>query len=895
MIRLFAIALLLLPLSAHAQGVHAVLSGSGVPASGCTGACGDPIEPDYASLDAALAAVTTGDVGSTVTVGGLRGGTFTVTSSGAAPDDGTIFVPDDALGTPVSGESFPIDASGIEVAFSGAPFDHGSFALRVTASGPDNTLDTLLLAEHLHGNAWSSSRTQLPALDPATGFFREPRSGSSILRTVIDGWTGATDSGTLALEAATPITGTLRLERVWTDTVRAEWFGCRTHADEAYFDNTGCLNWMGVAVRGMNEASPGSVAAITLPETLAPRDTLWYRGTITLPLDVEIVGKGGAVREDTTITVGGEEVTYPHLVLADEATVLKVFPNDSALRASGECPECVGGSYYAYAVDVGSKAPGPKELLASGHVMIQFDEGPGGDIIVTDLWLDGSGEEDAEMDVSQDYFRNNPRWSGFGIQNQNGYNVVDQRGRFTRVGVDDYPATGIITSTDADTTFFHDVLLGKSARNHSLYGLSPIVATGLLNFTGYSWNNAWYDGPIDSLIVDRLVENPFGGACGQSACDDAVFSIRGRDTDTCEQAVLDGWRDACGTFVDYTFVDNRAPDGSIRPHRYLISGGTGPDWQVSNATAVGSFGTASIRGNGNESARYHGHAFGPVRLHIIGNPAGDRPIAPSQVTQRAVYRDYEVVSDDDESDDFVYVTALRVSGRESTAASAFGSPYEMVLDSIGYRDGLPIHVLFPFGGLAIDDGVSPQYASRIYLVNSHIRASNSTYLRGSSGGRIDNFCETMEPCALLDSVQVYIKDTDLVGSACSGSNCTAFMAVARFEGVTNGSGLTSEAEATYTCTGGETSGYVQPGILWAPHAERGQTTLSGDLAGSVSASEWQASDGSALSGTNGYDPRFSFTLSSACSAGETLTVEAAVSRWLDEDGDPVALPGWYAE
>lgn len=847
---------------------------------------------DFPTLAAALAAVTSDDLGRTFTIGGYYadgdggGGTFAVVEDGTLiPNGGTVFAPDAALGEPVEETHAYLTHTTIQL--SRAPVNFGSLTMTLSATDAGGNPWNLAIPEVLmHGSAHQTANFWEPALNHRLGRFKERKAGGWPSSIYLSKQLGSGWSATATFEY-TPIEGSLRLVRITTEngtplestTVWSPlWFGCRPHAASPYFDNGPCLNWTLLAAKHANEAAPGSVTEVRLPDIDGGGELYYYFRSITVPDGVTLSGAAGAEVVSDTDEFGN--VFRPVRPRAD-AVVLKVLPEE----APG-CEHCASVlNHILMRRDYSDPAhlpPDATSLLGNSWTQIQPEDGAltwG----VRDLVLDGNEEGQQAIygapyvnNDRETYLRNAPGYTGIAQSNHGGKMTEGQRLTVERTYITGYSATGLITDIYADTTFLRDVGVGDAYYNHGAYLLSPVDAKNL-SVHGKGWGHVeFYGGRVENLVLERM-------GTGRSTAS-AAFNFRGGDWSTCEAMREDGRTRPCSAIIDGFYAD-------MRGGRRLPFAGIGPEIEIRNGIILDGPPELFVEnGNGHQGARYEGFRMENVALYDTGEGAKDQLISTTTFN-RGAFRNirFEHLA---RSQTSMYGSVARM--RSSNRGDDADAPYETVYARLGSAEQ-PIlsHYL-----LDASYG-SETKATRFFLLDSHHRIGSSTIIKGPSGqGKLHLVCGTTGPesCAKTDMLQLYIKDTEIQfpSDICKYGNCELFFEQARFDNLTDPTtGLASETTKTYTCQGGERSGYVESGLLWTPHPVRGEVSLSGALAAMVTSQEFQTTSGSALTDRNRANPRFAFTLAGPCSAGQQLTVSFKVARWLDENGQPVSVPDWY--
>lgn len=860
---------------------------------------------DFPNLAAALAAITADDLGRSIILGGYHadgdggGGTFEVIEDGSLlPNRGTIFAPEAALGEVIVEERTPPTGSTTALSWGGiAP---GTLSL--TLSGPDaggNPWSITIPDDYMHGASGQRANSWRPAINYVTGRFLVPKEGGTPTKRYLSAHIGSDwQSQVTATYTYRRLESPLRLVRTTTEngniplsetTVWSPlWFGCRPHKDAPYFDNTNCLNWTLLAAKQANEALPGTVTEVRLPDLDGGGELYYYFKSIIVPDGVTLSGAAGAELVEETDEFGN---TYSPVRPREDAVVLKVLPEE----ADG-CEHCAGVLSHILMrrpySDAAHLPPAAYALMGNTWTQIQPDHGAlswG----VRNLVLDGNeaGQQAiySAPYVNQDRetgLRNTPSYSGI-AQSKHGGKLTDgQRLTVDSTYITGYSATGLITDSHADTTKLRVVGVGDAYYNHGSYLIGPIDAENL-SVHGKGWGHVeFYGGLVKNLVLERL-------SSGRNAI--AVFNFRGGDYDTCQDMQDSESDKPCGTIIDGFYADLRESE------RTTPFAGIGPEIEIRNGIIITEKSPEIFRENSNgyQTSRNEGFRMENVDIHIAGGGGKDGLVRSVNLHQ-SLFRNIRLVRPDANPRSNTYLIGFGADSRRGDASKA---PFEVVYDGFGSAERPFVTQQLGVAGRFYGPEDTPH---RFFLMNSHHQLETSTILRDPQGhGLVSSICETSDPCEKLNRVQVYFRDVEVEfaniewggeNAYCMYGNCELFFELGRFENLVDPArGLASETTKTFTCSGGEASGHIESGLLWTPHATRGEVSLSGPLASNVTSQEFQTTSGGALTGRNRDNPRFAFTLSEPCQAGQTLTVDFKLARWLDENGEPVSVPDWYQQ
>lgn len=827
------------------------------------------------------------------------GGLFRVvdaSSPSALPcDGGLVFCPEEALGAVVSETVSRNSSTTSYLSYNaGRPIAFGTFAYTIAKDDRSGTPWSLVLTDlDMHGATSTAHMSDdAPFFDHATGtMYLSDFTPTRLL----NAHTGST--GYNATVSYRPIANGLRLVRDTTAVAgvwEARWFGCRADDDvpaASYFNNANCLNWAGQAIRARNAEAPGSVTALRLSDNDddGQRETFYYIGAIALAENTELWGERGAEVVDSTDAYGN---AFSFVRARPDATVLKVLP-ENAPAGAPPCGSCrpvlapVGAERIGFG-QPGHLAPTPDVFLGAGLTSVTFWEGSTASGLRR-LVLDGSYpdhlsiyEEPYTFDQREEYLRNSPGYSGFNAGNHNGKDVAGHVTTLEDVVISGYAASGLLVDQSCAPTVVRRVAIGDAGWNHAIYSQGTTVGEDFTLF-GFTWSHVMRAGTLNRFTImnGRLTPHRWGGHGG--------VQWRGYNISTCE-----GTESNCGLDVDgyyFHFLEGSS-----------LWSGIGPEWHLRNGIGVWaeSYGSP-VYGeshNGFAFGRYEDVAVDGLRLHYTEGPiVGNSAILHSHGLHESYFRGIEVSGDPNgpvsgnaglDFNSALYLSALPEEGGP-------GDVFEIVFDRIGVEN--PLGVRWIYAG----DAYPEDYTIRYFFRDAHFSqsddfhhqiAQNDFDLRGPGGG-----------------YEFYWRDVSFdlggrFGTQYRKSYYEKFLDAHRFENVTdNVTGNTSEATGTYTCgpSDGTTPRLQLTGLMMIPHPTRGEVAITGGtFAGSAVSWAEAESDGTAYDDDD--DPREPYvrlTLTTGCAAGQTIEWSAAVSKWEDANGAPVAFPstangGWYA-
>lgn len=807
------------------------------------------------------------------------GGTFLVTDGGEAPDGGLVFVPYEAQGVPII-TSGPGDTNGYISFSANAPVAFGSFSYTLSKNDAGGNPWSLTLTDlDMHG---ATSVANLPEEVP---FFYHGAGlmdlqSFSPVNTLLAHTGARAHTATVAYR---PVTGSLRLVRdttgangVWD----ARWFGCRADDEAAYFNNSNCLNWAGHAIRGANAgaATPAdSVRALLLSDNDddGAQETFYYMGSVVMAEDTELWGERGAVKVDSTDAHGND---FSFVRARSDAVVLKLLPESAP--GCTDCREVLASERMLARpyTDAGHLPPTPDVFVGNGKSAVTFYEGSRRNGIRR-LVLDGNYENQLAIYASpytftnrEDYLRNSPAYTGYNGGNHGSKAVGDHRTTLEDVVITGYSATGGLFYGNAAPTVMDRVAFGNAGWNHAIYAESRVDARDLTLF-GFSWGFVMGTGSVENLVVLDAARSPYRGGAAAS------IQWRGPNVWNCtdpEAIAANSRALGCGVSVNGYYFDFAGIETAWS--------GIGPAWDLLNGTVVGPAYTPAYweSHNGYNHARYDSVWVNGLDLYFGGGDTGGFLIGEGALN-RSFFRDIEARADPNgpagAGEGVDYGSLLNLTGRADEGVS--GEVYEVVLDSIGVTDPVDVTFIYSLASNPAD------YTVRYFFREVHLDQDDD----------YDN--QPVRQNSTITNQEFYWRDSSFDMGTTRWDQYESFFSTHRFDGVTdNVSGNTSEATGTYTCQAGDgtTPRFRLDGLMWLPHADRGVVEITGGTFGGSLVSWVSDKDGAGTEyddDDNRRQPYVRITLSEACVTGETIEWGAAVSEWLDDEGDPVAMPGWY--
>ena len=227
------------------------------------------------------------------TPGDGGGGRFRVEASGAAPDGGMVFVPNQFTSAPITETwRFSRREHYFDTLPAGQRVVFGSLSVDLLHPNSGNLL-LRVDGRHLHGHEWVSRFSALPLIDYESGQIndRRERFKQECARRTGDGW--SCDMRITYRHT----TSDLRLRRLNVGaSLNAHWFGARPRTDDPDFDNQPVLNHMINVANQRNAEAPGSITTIEFPVPAVYE----YFGSVQLGDGLTLKGAGGT--ELVTVT-----------------------------------------------------------------------------------------------------------------------------------------------------------------------------------------------------------------------------------------------------------------------------------------------------------------------------------------------------------------------------------------------------------------------------------------------------------------------------------------------------------------------------------------------------------------------------------------------------------------
>ncbi|MDT0630547.1 hypothetical protein RQM47_09315 [Rubrivirga sp. S365] len=731
--------------------------------------------------------------GQTVEVGGYYaegdggGGTFDVTASGAAPDGGTVFVPDEhASGVVMEAHRYRHDQR-----FEGVPRGEdvvfGSLSLDVLDER--GSLWLRIPGHYLHGHAHGLSRTLAP------GFFYGDGGRLNLYKARIG-------RDRTVQYSYRHTTGDVRLERVRSEPVlRVEWFGARPAARGPSW--TGSTDVQPILAHVMNvaDALNGERSGAVREVRLSFPDVYDTFGSIIVPNGVTLRGEGGTEVQTVTNDLGH---TYRPVRVRPRHTRLRTMDGE-AFRHIRMLKNSSDPAYLA--PDAKFVLKGRPTSLWVGHGVMEAG--------IEDIVLDGNWENNqqpwtedyASYAELEEWGRNSPGHAGFVSTNHKGvYIPQGQHLTVRNVAVDGFISNGLLGNAN-NTWTVENVRLGNSLWNHVLYNANGSYTN--LTLHGFAWDHvAWGYGTVDNLVFEDGAVSPTRRGRG-------MWGIRGGDAhDPADLAGDDGYftrEDGTvptnfGTTVTGIYLDFReaaigafsglGPNIAIRgvshedPARIVTDPGS-------------SFGYVFAEsGNGYQRALYPNNVIEHVVLYDLGSKERGGLFGTLNVT-RSTYRDIR-------SDRSLGGTGKSASTLKLNATHR-GRPEWDNVQTVTFEE---IHEVAPHKFIA-KVGVSDDAVGReVTIRRSSFNNTTNTLFRGSNGGgNLAGF--KGDPSKLrvaFEDVSLNIHDRYFL-------NLELFFAMSTLDRVTDAkSGRTSEdgGRASFTGRGGEVFVDVPTELLWRP-------------------------------------------------------------------------------
>ena len=732
--------------------------------------------------------------GQTVEVGGYYapsdggGGTFEVTTSGVAPDGGTVFVPDEHVSGVVTETHGYRSDQRFEDAPRGEDVVYGSLALDVFDDR--GSLWLRIPGHHLHAHAYGLSRTLEPGVlygDGARMNLYKTRISRS--RTVRYSYRHTT--------------GDIRLERVRTEPVlRIEWFGARPAGRGPGW--TGSTDVQPILAHVMNVADalnaerPGAVREVWLsfPEVY---DTF---GSVIVPNGVTLRGAGGTEVQTVTNDLGH---TYRPVRVRSQHTRLRTMDGEAFrhIRMLKDPP------------DPAYLPPDAKFVLNGRPTSIWVGHGVR-EAGLADIVLDGNWENNqqawteryATHDELEGWGRNSPGHAGFVSSNHKGVHVPQgQRVTVRNVAVEGFISNGLLGNANNEWTV-ENVRLGNSLWNHVLYNANGTYTN--LTIHGFAWDHvAWGAGTVDNLVFED-------GAVSPTRRGREVWGIRGGDAyNPADLAGDDGYftrEDGTvpadlGTTITGVYLDLRGSGlggafSGLGPNITIRGVSQAEPARIVTDPAVGFGYVFQENGNGYQRGLYPNNTVEHVVVYDLGSKGRGGLFGTLNVT-RSTYRD--VRSDRSLGGTGEVAAVLRLD------ADHRGRREWDDVQTVTFEE---IHETAPHLFIAkvsvSDDAVGREVTIRRSTFNN----TTNTLFRGSNGGG---------NLAGLDGdpskLRVAFEDVTLNLHESPFGNLELFFAVSTLDRVTDAkSGRTSEdgGRASFTGRGGEAFVDVPTDLLWRP-------------------------------------------------------------------------------
>jgi hypothetical protein len=783
------------------------------------------------------------------------GGRFRLETSGATPDGGTIFVPDEH--TNEVAEVLPNAGSTryLNLLTAGEDVVYGSLTLDLLE--PETRTSMLTIeGQHLHGIRWMSRLTHYYGMDYDAGAF----DGGGQLKdhcALLFGGDGWQCDLRFTYQHTT---SDLRLHRVGVGQVlNADWFGARTHDVDPEFDNQPILNHMINVAERMNVETPGSVTTIYLPQ-LAVYE---YFGSIRLSDGLTLKGAGGTELVTVTNDLGH---TYSPVRLKAAHTTLRI-KSDEALTHIRMEKDPVEPYYLE---------PDIKHILRNRRSVIYLAPSvmSAG---LEDLLLDGNWQGNqqawtegwASHEEKERSMRNTPGWSGFVSTNHGGVDIPQgQQITLRNVALLGHAATGVLGNVD-NTWIAENVRLGNALWNHSMYATNGTWTN--LTFEGFAWTHAaWYVGEITNLVFEDGAQAPYRPGGG-------LIAIRGGDVSSQSDAEglggayiqEDGTPLQLGTTVDGFYLDLRGSDISS-PFN-----GLGPSIVVKNGIIItraeGFSGVFQENGNGYQDALYPDYVIENITVYDnaeLNNSSVFKNLHTTQGLFRNVIKTPELFDVDNTANDALHLKAYWRNNY------AWDTPQVNVFDGIVHDSP---HKWIAYVSIH-ENAAGVDY----FILNSRFNNTTSTLYRCPDGQG------TLESLSGDHSrLRVYMKDVELNVHGSYTSNLQAFFALTFFSDVTDPTrGYSSEDSGTYTSTSGDQSRdyvIIPTDLLWEPHAEDGMVSVIDDAGGIVSGFAFTDSEGNPLD-SDKRSPFLRVDLMRPIGSSETVSFdwEAAVRPWPED-------------
>ncbi|MEM1042727.1 MAG: T9SS type A sorting domain-containing protein [Bacteroidota bacterium] len=848
-----------------------------------------------------------------------------------------------------------------------APVIPGSYS--ITLSGTDaggNSYTVALADSSMHGVVWQGRENWKPLLNYATGKFQEREGpGGFAMKGLFARHLGGTSqdswsiSGTVEYDCAQdnlywvairPEGGALLSNTTEWD---ARWFGARSEAQEAYFDNTDALGWASWGIKRFNQLQLGTAESLHLPDpecsTACDGELYWRAGTVQLPSGVMLTGDVGVTLASTDST-DEHGNNYRPVVLPEVATVLKTLPPPQSMGSivlggppPSVCPSCriqldatLARRDYAEPYHL---APDARILLAYSTNSIQ-PEYAASSFKARDIVVDVSFREDSFYDdfyedngyydntpgyrIDHEYaetgpvytydelneaVRNTPGSIGF-AQSSHGDNTglripSNQKFNLTNVGVLNTHSNGVLSYwvdrpvLRSDWHNFRDLYFRDAGTfNHALYLYGCTEITNV-TIEGVGWGHtALQCSEVENLVVKNLIANPHHS-------ESYVIGVRGGARySTCQDAIDDPYNiyNNCPNKINNYYVDIGNFQGSPKS----VFGVAGPDITIENGVIVqGDFKQMSPFGvslnyDADSLQAYSDNHFSDLTVVASdGNAASAILNNDWHVWESSVENvDFKNTSSSSLDYDFKYCTRIRgaTSGRPGG-----GDPQSFVWKNIGETEAAHCEKLIQYKP-------SSNRERRHWYIDSNFRNTNAYFMidDGDDKDSIGDYCSSGAPCAKLDNTPIlFVNSTFELPGQLKREEADLFYEVSRFRNVVSEEGWVSEDSLLWVCpqdTSGTYQRAIATNLLWTPHPLRGQVEFGGDLGPILDAdsTSWSFVDGDGTafaSNETKETPLFGFELPNGCSENDTLTVNVTVARLLDKSGNLLDVPdteAWHA-
>jgi hypothetical protein len=829
------------------------------------------------------------EVGEEVTLQGYAapgdggGGVFVVYDGGAVPDGGTVFAPDSQVSEETEALwTFNSDLYTVPVP-AGQNIVWGSAEIDLVNPAGGGSVMRTIPGTMLHGHRWTNRLARERRLNVFNNSLRDTH---RLLYNYFNRQLGDGRAGQVRIRYR-HTTGGLRLVRQGvTNTLNLRWFGGRTHAEDAAFNNVHVLAHMANVAMDRNAVVPGQITTLLVPRVGGAATTYEYFGSFFLPSGVTLAGDAGAELVDATTTlvdvahgqpdgevvvnewlryvVDGEDVTFHYQPVRERADAVRLrVKSGEALKhvfmlraagAFGHVPEdtefLLGLRPTAFYLQPGSTFGGLRDIVLDGNYLGQ------------EVFFQSGGLTSAERKT---HVQDSPSWAGFVTTNHNAVPIpVGQQVHVTRAAVVGYGNTCVLGQINAEWTG-HTVLLGESVWNHDFYWASGTWTH--VTFRGFSWTqiiSAWT--VFNNLVFEDGRSVP---SWGRSAHD--LLNVRGADdwdASTVDHSSLvrsDGTVPNLRTHVNGYFLDFRGSALSAP------SNGIGYNLQFRDGVVVtreegNAAGPLFYRNANNPKAMYPDNLIQDCTVFATC-PTGERLWGAAYLGRSAV-RDVRVVSARAAGVGLCNVAALAQINAGGSTNPSWQNPKQVVFERVDMRDAASQFVLS--GNIL----TSATEATEYYFLDCHVRNTSNTLFRGPAGTGV--FSTLSKPTASL--LKLFFRDSSfrIVGSYYQ--NTEIFFRLGYFDGCEDAaSGRTSEDSGVFTMPSAGSVALIPTALLWEPHATGGTVSVT-PSAGSVASTSWTDAAGAPL-GANKRGPYLRVQMASSVAAGTTLAWSAAVRPW----------------